>query len=91
MNLRVLNKILSISIILLNLYFLPLTIKQIYFGGGPMGYGLLIIPFTITINLFLISAFYSLKKTNEKNIRLIVINLIGLVLGITLFTFFIKA
>lgn len=91
MNLRILNKIISISIILLNIYFLPMTIKQIYLSGGPMGYGLLIIPFTLTINLFLISAFYSLKKTNEKNITLIVINSIGLVLGITLFTFIIKA
>ena len=86
MNLSVLNKIISFSIILLNLYFLPLTIKQIYLGGGPMGYGLLIIPFTLTINLFLISAFYSLKKTNEKNITLIIINFIGLILGILLFT-----
>jgi hypothetical protein len=91
MNLRILNKIISISIILLNIYFLPMTIKQIYLSGGPMGYGLLIIPFTLTINLFLISSFYSLKKTNEKNITLIVINSIGLVLGITLFTFIIKA
>ena len=82
MKLKIINKILAISVIIINFYFLPFTIIQIYSIGGAMGFGLLAVPFTFTINLFLISTFYSLKKRNENHKTLITLNAIGLILGI---------
>ena len=82
MKFKIINKILAISVIIINFYFLPFTIIQIYSTGGAMGFGLLAVPFTFTINLFLISAFYSLKKRNENHKTLITLNAIGLILGI---------
>ncbi len=88
MKLNVLNKIFSVSVILLNIYFVPLTIIQIYTGGGPMGFGLLIIPFTFAMNLFLIPAIKVLKKQNENNMTLLIVNSIGILIGIFLFVSF---
>ena len=85
MNLNILSKVISILIILLNIYFVPLTVKQIYTGGGAMGYGLLLIPFTLTFNLFLITAIKSFEKQNENNLTLLIVNSIGLLIGIFLF------
>lgn len=63
MNYKLVNKIFGIVIIILNLfYFIPLNIKNIYSGGGPMGLGLIAIPFFILIHSFLIPAFLSFKS-----------------------------
>ena len=62
---------------LLNVYFLPFTIIQILTSGGPMGFGILTIPFTFIINLLLISAYIVLRKKNENSVLLLIINSIG--------------
>jgi len=85
MKLNNINKIVSILIILLNLYFLPFTIMQIYRSGGPMGFGLMTLPFTILIHLLLISAILIFKKRFENNILFLVLNSFGLIITLLLF------
>jgi hypothetical protein len=88
MKLNNLNKIFSILIILPNIYFVPLTIKIIYTSGGPMGFGWYIIPFTFAMNLFLIPAIKVLKKQNENNTTLFIVNSIGILIGLFLIVTF---
>lgn len=85
MNIEILNKIFAVLIILLNLYFLPFTIIQIISTGGAMGLGLLAIPFTFSINLLLISAFFALKKKYENNALIFALNSIGSIIAFALF------
>jgi hypothetical protein len=85
MKLNILNKIISILIILLNVYFLPFTIIQIYTSGGPMGFGLLTIPITVIINLFLISAYLVFKRKYENSVSLLIVNSICLIFAFILF------
>lgn len=47
--------------------------------GGPMGYGLITLPFSIPINLLLITAGLTFKKKFNKSIGLLIINSIGLI------------
>jgi hypothetical protein len=65
-------------IILSNLVFIPLTIQIITTTGGPMGFGLLILPVTISINLLLLPAILTIVKRNESNTGFKIINLLGL-------------
>jgi hypothetical protein len=85
MNIKILNKIFAVLIIFLNLYFLPFTIIQIISTGGAMGFGLLAIPFTFSINLLLISAFFALKKKYENNVSIFALNSIGSIIAFVLF------
>lgn len=57
--------ILPIFIILVNLFFLPLSFQIIVTGGGPMGFGVLILPITILVNLLLIPAIVAIRKRKE--------------------------
>lgn len=81
---KIANKVLSILIILINFYFLPFTITTIKNLGGPMGYGLSIIPLSLSINVLLISAFLIFKYRFSKSFLLLVINGIGLIWGLFL-------
>ena len=85
MKLSIINKIVSVLIILLNLYFLPFTIIQIYTSGGPMGFGLMTLPFTFLINLLLIPAILIFKKRFENNILFLILNSFGLIVTSLLF------
>lgn len=86
MNYKIVNKIFGIVIIVSNLlFFIPLNIKNIYSGGGPMGFGLIAIPFFILIHSFLIPAFLSFKS-KFNTIELTIIN--GICVAITALLFF---
>ncbi len=57
------NKIIGGILVLGNiLYFIPQTIKLISTGGGPMGYGILIIPLFLSINAFLFTGILAFIK-----------------------------
>ncbi|WP_445748056.1 hypothetical protein [Polaribacter sp.] len=79
------NFLLAIILIIVNIYFIPLTIINIKNSGGAMGFGLLLAPFTIFINLFVIPAFIVLKEKYRENKFLFVVNLIGTIFSISLF------
>jgi len=59
-------------------YFLRLSFITIIDTGGIMGFGLLTLPVSLSINLLLASAILSFNKKFETNKILMIINLIGL-------------
>ena len=73
------NLILGIIIILENVYFVQLTIIIVKTYGGPMGFGLLLMPFLILIHLFLIPAFFVLINKYRESKILLFINIIGVI------------
>jgi hypothetical protein len=85
MKLNVLNKVVSVLIILLNLYFLPFTVIQIYTSGGAMGFGLMTLPFTLLINLLLIPAILIFKKRFENSIFILILNSTGFIISSLIF------
>jgi hypothetical protein len=78
------NLILANILIVVNLYFIPVTLINLKENGGPMGFGLLLVPFSFFINLLLIPAYYSFKKKYRSNTFLFVINFIGSIFSISL-------
>lgn len=76
--LPIISRIISMLILLLNLYFVPLSIYIIHTRGGSLGYGLVALPITISINLFLIPCAISFNPGFNSSILLLIINLLGL-------------
>lgn len=60
---KIINKVLAVEVLVLNLAcFYWLTVYIIYTTGGPMGFGLLVLPISIIANLFSIPAILILVK-----------------------------
>lgn len=78
MTLKTTNWTISTLLILINIYFLPLSFVLIKSTGGTFGYGLLVLPNTLSINLLLISAGLTFKTKLNNSIGLLLINGIGL-------------
>ncbi len=79
---RRIRHLIAILVIGINIYpCIPDTIKIFKTGGGPFGFGIMLIPILLIIHLSLISAVLTFtKKYNRKN-GLIVFNVIGLLVG----------
>jgi len=75
--LKNINWTIAILLILSNIYFLPLTFVTLKEMGGAMGYGLLILPFSLSINLLLITAGLTFKNKFNDSVGLLIINSIG--------------
>jgi hypothetical protein len=67
-----------ILIILSNIYFLYVNVFTIIEKGGPFGFGIMFLPFTIIPNLFLISSINVLRKKDYENTLLLIINTFGI-------------
>ena len=76
--LKAINWTISTLVILTNIYFLPFSFVTIKSTGGAFGYGLLILPISLSINLLLISAGLTFKTKFYNSIGLLIINGIGL-------------
>lgn len=85
------NRIVSSILILANFYFVPLSIRIMKNGGGPMGYGLLLLPILFTINFLIISACRAYYPKYQTSIELLVFNSIGLIWTLFWFFFFATA
>ena len=72
------NWTISTLLILTNIYFLPFSFVTIKSTGGAFGYGLLILPISLSINLLLISAGLTFKTKFNNSIGLFIINGLGL-------------
>jgi len=84
-----LNYITSVLLILFNLvFFLPGTYELIRSGGGPWGFGLLILPVTIVGNLYLIPSILSFMNKYRMSRVLLGINISGIVGSIFWITLF---
>jgi len=68
----------AIMIIALNIYLMKYTFQFIKTEGGPMGFGLWLLPFLFSYHIFLISAIKELIL-KEKNFSIYVINCLGLI------------
>jgi hypothetical protein len=76
-----LNKFISSLIIVLNiLFFIPMSIEIIINGGGPFGFGLLLLPFTFFIHIFFITSLMIFFKKFQANKILIWLNVVGLLI-----------
>ncbi len=76
--LKATNWTISTLVILTNIYFLPFSFVTIKSTGGAFGYGLLILPISLSINLLLISAGLTFKTKFNNSIGLLIINGLGL-------------
>lgn len=76
--LKTANWTISTLVILTNIYFLPFSFVTIKSTGGAFGYGLLILPISLSINLLLITTGLTFKTKFNKSVGLLIIN--GLVL-----------
>lgn len=85
MEIRKINKFFSGIIIVVNIFFLPISMIQIYTCGGAMGIGLMILPYTLFINIFLIPAMLIFKGKNENKISFLIINSVGIISVILFF------
>lgn len=72
------NKIIAWLIIIVNIYFIPVSILIIIWNGGPAGASYWVLPFSILINLFFVPAVLSFKKDYEN--RVSKINRIGIII-----------
>jgi len=73
------NWTISGLIILTNLYFLPYSFILILENGGPMGYGLLVLPISFSINLLLLTSGLTFKNRFSRSMGLMFVNAIGLI------------
>ncbi len=71
------RKYIAILILLSNIFFIRFTILNILTGGGKFGYGLLILPFTFSYHLFIVTALIELLRKRKSKLTLI-LNYIGL-------------
>ncbi|MFY7911257.1 MAG: hypothetical protein ACOVO2_16945 [Emticicia sp.] len=75
---KIINIIVAVLIVIINVYFIKTSSSIIFSGGGGMGWGLVFLPISISINLFLITAFLILKKSKQNSIFLLTLNSLGL-------------
>lgn len=86
------NKFAAILIIGINLFkFIPETLKIILNGGGPFGFGLLILPIYLFLNLFSISSILILTKRFENKKYLAWINLFGVLFCLFFLGYFMRS
>jgi hypothetical protein len=76
--LKAANWTISTLLILTNIYFLPVSYNTIKSTGGAFGYGLLILPISLSINLLILSAGLTFKIKFNSSIGLLIINGLGL-------------
>lgn len=79
MDLNIPNRVIATIIILTNLYFIPINYTVIRETGGPMGFGLLMLPILLSTNLLLITAGLTFKDKFKNSIFLLILNGLGLV------------
>jgi hypothetical protein len=72
------NWTIAILLLLVNGYFLPLTVEIVYTSGGPFSLGLIVLPVSLSINLLLISAGFVVKQRLNKSVKLLIVNALGL-------------
>ena len=91
MKLKKTNRILSTLIILENIYFLYFTFEILIQNGGTWGFGLLVLPISLSINFLILTAGLSFKEKFSKSLGLLIINGIGILwTTFWFYTFFIK-
>jgi len=86
----VINRIIGTVMVAISLYFFYWTVLILATNGGAMGYGYLVLPFSLSVNIFIIPGYYLLKKGESKGWGLKAANLFGIAWGIMWLLFFLK-
>ncbi len=81
------NRIVAISVLLLNVYFVFASIFILIEDGGTMGFGYMVLPITLLINLFIIPAAIALRPRFKTNVILFCVNFTGLCISSSLLLF----
>ena len=76
------NRIIEFLIIIVNIYFIPVSIFIIVADGGPANVSYWILPFSILINLFFLPAVLSFKKNFEERVSRI--NEVGIIMSVSI-------
>jgi len=76
--LKTANWTISTLVILTNIYFLPFSFVTIKSTGGAFGYGLLILPISLSVNFLLITSGLTFKTKFNSSVGLLIINGLGL-------------
>lgn len=63
--------------------YFPLLIFIIAEDGGSMGFGYVVVPFILLINMFVFTALHSFKKLNQNHIGYFIVNFIGFLICIS--------
>jgi hypothetical protein len=72
------NWTIAFLLLLVNGYFLPLTVEILWTTGGPFGLGLIFLPVSFSINLLLISAGFVFMQKFNKSFKFLIVNTLGL-------------
>ncbi|MEM9981469.1 MAG: hypothetical protein AAF734_03165 [Bacteroidota bacterium] len=75
---KTINWLISSLVIMVNVYFLPVTFSILQSAGGGFGYGFLILPISVSINLLVITAVMTFKAKFKDSLGLLIINGLGL-------------
>jgi len=73
------NRTIAVLTFFLNLYYLPVTILNLISQGGPEGWGLLLLPFSISVNLLIATGALAFTQKFKKSIFLLLIQILGFV------------
>ena len=90
-NFQYANRVVAGLLFLSNGYFLFLSYLTIRSGGGPMGYGLMLLPFLLASHILLIPAAWAFTRKWASSTPLFVFNLIGLLYSMCLLYFLLFA
>lgn len=77
--LKMINQLMAGVIFLTNIYFIPLSFSVIKSSGGPMGYGLLLLPILLLSNLLMIPAALTYFRKFKNSTLLLIVNGTGLI------------
>lgn len=76
--LKTANWTISTLVILTNIYFLPFSFVTIKSTGGAFGYGLLILPISLSVNFLLITTGLTFRTKFNNSLGLLIVNGLGL-------------
>lgn len=85
------NRVVGSLLLLSNCYFLALGFFILRIGGGPMGFGLLVLPFLLAAIISLVPAALAFTRKRGSSRPLFVLNLIALLYCMGLLCFLVFA
>ena len=80
MSVIVINRVIASIIILSNIFWLHFSFKIILTEGGAMGFGYMVLPFTLFLNVLIIPSILTFWDKYKKSNFILSINILGLTL-----------
>lgn len=80
MKLKTVNRIIAIVILLANVYCVPVSFLIIKDTGGAMGFGYIILPFLLFLNILIVPAILTFINRFKENQFILCVNSLGILL-----------